>query len=121
MVTRKRITPRKRRHIRLRKKIMGTAQRPRLNVQRSLKNLHVQLIDDMAHKVLVSASTSEKAFKGKIPYGGNVKAADALAEEFAKRAKEKGVKKIVFDRGGYDFHGRIKTLAESLRKQGLEF
>lgn len=90
-------------------------------MHRSTKNIHVQLIDDTQAKTLLSLSSTAKDLKGKIPYGGNVKAASLLGETFAKEAQAKGIKKIVFDRGGYLYHGRVKALAESLRKGGLEF
>ncbi len=112
---------RERRHRRLRKKVIGTSQRPRLAVHRSHKNLFTQIVDDIAGKTLLSASTIEKDFAKKQKYGGNVKAAALLGEFLAGKAKEKGIKKVVFDRGGYKFHGRIKALAESARKAGLEF
>jgi len=100
---------------------MGTAEKPRLCVFRSGKNLYAQLIDDVKGHTLFSVSTSGKAVKNKIGYGGNVKASVLLGEEFAKGAKEKGFAKIVFDRAGYRFHGRVKAFAESARKNGLIF
>jgi large subunit ribosomal protein L18 len=105
----------------MRKRISGTPQRPRLNVYRSLKNFYVQFIDDSSNKVLLAVSTLDKDFKKSTPSGGNIKAAAALAEHVAKKAKEKNIKSVVFDRGGYLYFGRVKALAENLRKQGLEF
>ncbi|MFH1691903.1 MAG: 50S ribosomal protein L18 [Candidatus Omnitrophota bacterium] len=117
----KKISLRKRRHIRIRKKIVGTAEKPRLNVRRSLKNLFVQIVDDSKHSTLMSASTADKDFRSSCAYGGNVKSAGMLGEVVAKKAKEKNISCVVFDRGGYDFHGRIKAFAEAARKGGLEF
>jgi len=110
---------RKRRHMRVRGKISGTAARPRLNVFKSLKNIYVQIIDDETGKTLVSASTLDAELKGK--YGGNKEAAEALGELIAKKAKAAKIKVVVFDRGGYIFHGRVAKLAEGARKGGLEF
>lgn len=107
------------RHARLR--IAGNVQRPRLCVHRSLGNLYGQIIDDINNRTLFSFSTRDKEIKDKFPCGGNVKAAAFLGEVFARRAKEKGITKVIFDRGGYLYHGRIKAFAESLRKGGLEF
>lgn len=109
------------RKLRIRNKIMGSRERPRLNVFRSLKNISVQLVDDIEEKTLLSCSTLDKDIKGKVGYGGNVKAATVLGEELVKKAQTKGIKKIVFDRAGYLYHGRIKALADALRKGGIEF
>ncbi len=109
------------RHKRLRKKMMGSQQRPRLSVHRSLANLYVQFVDDVNEKTLCSVSTLHPKVKEKIPYGGNRKAAEILGEVAAAEAKSKGIFKVIFDRGGYIYHGRIKTFAESARKHGLEF
>jgi large subunit ribosomal protein L18 len=109
------------RHRRIRVKISGQAQRPRLVVYRALDNLSAQLVDDTQNKTILSLSTFDKKLKGNFPTGGNVKAAAALGEIFAKEAKGKGVIKIVFDRAGYLYHGRVKAFAEALRKGGLEF
>jgi len=109
------------RHIRVRKKVIGTGAKPRLCVTRSLKNLSAQLIDDIEHKTLLALSTNSPLFKGKIKDGGNVKAALLLGEAFAKNAAEKGFSAVVFDRAGYQYHGRVKALAESCRKNGLKF
>lgn len=109
---------RKKRHVRVRTKISGTAERPRLNVFRSNKNIYAQLIDDVAGVTLVSASTQETAFEGA---GSNVEAAAKIGETIAKRAAEKNITAVVFDRGGYLYHGRVKALAEAARENGLEF
>ena len=109
---------RKKRHGRVRSKISGTAQRPRLNVFRSNKNIYAQLIDDVAGVTLVSANTQEKAFEG---MGANVEAASKIGETIAKRAAEKNITTVVFDRSGYLYHGRVKALAEAARENGLEF
>lgn len=109
------------RHLRVRKKIQGTAERPRLNVYRSSKHIYAQLIDDVAGVTLVSASTIDKGLSSEISNGGNVESARKVGELIAKRAQEKGVKGIVFDRGGYLYHGRIQALADAAREAGLEF
>lgn len=112
---------RKKRHYRLRKKIVGTENVPRLSVFRSLKNLNVQLIDDFNEKTLLSLSTISKEVKDKCAYGGNRKSAEALGNLLASKMKEKGLERICFDRAGYLFQGRIKQLAETLRKGGIKF
>lgn len=117
----KHISQRERRHDRVRKKVAGTKERPRLSVRRSLKNMFLQLVDDKSGTTIVSASTLDKDFREKANYGGNVKAAALIAELLAKKAKEKNVEKIVFDRGGYAYHGRVRAVAETLRKEGLQF
>ena len=109
------------RHRGIRKRIFGTAERPRLAVHRSAKNLYVQVIDDNASRTLLSFSTRDKAYLKSAPKAGKVTAAETLAQVFAKTLKEKGIQKISFDRGGYQYHGRIKALAESLRKAGIQF
>ena len=106
------------RHKRVRGKIFGTANRPRLNVFRSRSNINVQIIDDVSAQTLVSASTYEKEFSS---YGGNKEAALEIGKIIGKRALEKGIKSVVFDRGGYLFHGRVKALAQGAREAGLEF
>jgi large subunit ribosomal protein L18 len=117
----KKLRGRVKRHKVLRKKVIGTKDKPRLCVFRSSKNLYAQLIDDITGKTLFSFSTNASDLKGKITYGGNVKAAESLGEEFGRRAKEKGFGKIVFDRAGYSYHGRVKAFAEAARKNGLVF
>ncbi|GIO58313.1 50S ribosomal protein L18 [Paenibacillus cellulositrophicus] len=109
------------RHLRVRKKIQGTAERPRLNVFRSSKHIYAQLIDDVAGVTIVSASTVDKELSGSVKNGGSVEAARQVGELVAKRAKEKGHTSIVFDRGGYLYHGRIQALADAAREAGLEF
>jgi len=109
------------RHLRIRKKISGTAERPRLSVFRSSKHIYAQLIDDEKGITLAFASTLDKELRGKITNGGSVEAARQVGELIAKRAKEKGVAKVVFDRGGYLYHGRIQALADAAREGGLEF
>jgi len=110
-----------RKHVRVRKKIKGTPERPRLNVFRSLKNIYAQVIDDTTGNTLVSASTLDQALKGTLKSGGNKDAAKAVGKLIAERAIEKGIKKVVFDRGGYLYHGRVKELADAAREAGLEF
>lgn len=116
-----RFLSRKRRHARIRKKILGTPERPRLSVYRGLKNIRAQLVDDTTGSVVAQASTLDKEIKGSIKYGGNAESAKIVGELLGKRAKEKGIGEIVFDRGGCLYHGRIKALAESARKAGLNF
>ncbi len=106
------------RHKRIRAKISGTPVRPRLDVFRSKANIYAQIIDDVAGVTLCSASTVEKGFDG---YGGNKEAARKVGLTIAERALEKGIKTVVFDRGGYVYHGRIQELAEGAREGGLEF
>ena len=106
------------RHLRVRNHIAGTAARPRLNVFRSLKNIYAQIIDDEKGVTLVSASSKDKGFS---QYGGNVEAAKAIGAAVAKKALEKGITEVVFDRGGYIYHGRVAALAEAAREAGLKF
>ena len=116
----KRNAIRQRIHDRIRRKLAGTEVRPRLNVYRSLNHIYTQLIDDSKGITLVSASSAGK--KGEeVPYGGNVEAAKLVGKLIAERALEKGIKKVVFDRGGYLYHGRVKALADAAREAGLEF
>ena len=107
-------------HDRIRKRMVGTPERPRLNVYRSLNHIYVQVIDDLHGKTLVSASTVEGA-KASKRTGGNVASAKEIGKRIAERAKEKGIAKVVFDRGGYQYHGRVKAVADGARKGGLEF
>ncbi len=107
-----------RRHKRVRAKISGTAARPRLNVFRSNANIYAQIIDDENGVTLLSASTLDKDFNG---YGGNREAAKAVGTMIAKKAAEKGITEVVFDRGGYVYHGRVKELADAAREGGLKF
>lgn len=109
------------RHDRVRKKVAGDPERPRLSVYRSLNNIYAQIIDDTKGVTLVSASTIDKELKDTAKSGGNIDAAKSVGEMVAKRALENGIKAVVFDRGGYKFHGRIKALADAARESGLEF
>ena len=106
---------RQKRHLRVRNHISGTAERPRLNVFRSLSNIYAQVIDDVNG---VSASSKDKDFNA---YGGNIEAAKAVGAAVAKRALEKGITEVVFDRGGYVYHGRVAALADAAREAGLKF
>ncbi len=106
-----------RRHERVRTKVSGTAERPRLNVFRSNAHIHVQIIDDTTGTTLVSANSVEM----KLENGGNIAAATAVGSEVAKRALAKGITEVVFDRGGYIYHGRVKAVAEAAREAGLKF
>lgn len=112
---------RMRRHLRVRKKVFGTAERPRLNVYRSEKHMYAQIINDELGVTLVAASTLDKELRDKISAGSNKKAAREVGKLIAKRALEKGITKVVFDRGGYIYHGRIQELAEGAREAGLDF
>lgn len=107
-------------HDRIRKKMTGTAERPRLNVYRTTNHMYVQVIDDLHGATLVAASTAEGEREGR-KSGGNVAAAKAVGKVIAERAKAKGVSKVVFDRGGYIYHGRVKALADAAREAGLQF
>ncbi len=109
------------RHLRIRKKVRGSSEQPRLCVHRSLKNISASLIDDVAQKTLFTLTTLDKKIKAKFRSGGNIEAATALGEAFAVKAKEKGIQKVCFDRGGYIYHGRVKAFADAARKGGLEF
>jgi large subunit ribosomal protein L18 len=110
---------REKRHARIRKTVFGTSERPRLSVFRSLKHVYAQIVDDSAQATLVSASTLDSELKEKA--GANIEAAKAVGNLVAKRAIEKGIKRVVFDRGGYQYHGRIKSLADAAREAGLDF
>lgn len=112
---------RAKRHLRVRKKVSGTPERPRLCVFRSLKHIYAQIIDDTSQHTLVSASTVEPEFRQLGKPGGNVEAAKFVGALVAKRALEKGITKVVFDRGGYRYHGRVKALADAAREGGLDF
>jgi len=112
---------RNKRRVRVRKKISGTAERPRLNVFRSLNNIYASLIDDKNGVTLLSVSTLSPDLKGKLAQSGNKEAAAAVGRMVAQAALEKGIKQVVFDRAGYLYHGRVKALAEAAREGGLEF
>lgn len=109
---------RRRIHVRIRRKMAGTQERPRLAVFRSLNHIYAQVIDDAQGHTLVAAASTEKDLRGK---GGNVAGAKQIGKLVAERAKEKGITKVVFDRGGYLYHGRVKALADAAREAGLEF
>ncbi len=110
---------RQKRHLRSRRYIVGTAEKPRLNVYRSLANIYAQVINDETGETIVSASTMEKDLKA--AYGGNIAAAKAVGKAIAEKALAKNIKKVVFDRGGYIYHGRVAALADAAREAGLEF
>jgi len=112
---------RQRVHQRVRMSVSGTAERPRLAVYRSLGHIYAQVIDDRAGKTLASASSVDKGTKKSLKGGGNVAAAKVVGKEVAERAKAAGVLKVVFDRGGYKYHGRVKALADAAREAGLKF
>ena len=109
------------RHGRIRRKMLGTPERPRLAVHRSLNNLYVQVVDDIKATTILSFSTLDKDFSQKNGKGTKTEKSKNLGKFFAARLKEKGVTKIAFDRGGYQYHGRIKALADSLREAGIQF
>lgn len=106
------------RHVRVRRKVAGTTERPRLSVYRSEKNIYAQVIDDIKGVTLVAASSLDKGFEGT---GGDIEAAKKVGEAVAKKAKDAGIDKVVFDRGGYIYHGRVQALADAAREAGLEF
>jgi large subunit ribosomal protein L18 len=112
---------RERVHVRIRKRLQGTTERPRLAIFRSTAHIYAQVIDDTKGVTLVAASSTEKAEKVKKGAGGNVAAAKEIGKRVAERAKENGISKVVFDRGGYIYHGRVKALADAAREAGLEF
>jgi large subunit ribosomal protein L18 len=111
-------------HLRQRKRIAGTKERPRLSVFRSVSHIYAQVIDDMSGQTLASASSVEPSLKGsfeKPMRGGNLKGAEAIGKAIAERSIEKGIKRVVFDRSGFLYHGRIRAVADAARKAGLEF
>lgn len=110
-----------RRHKRIRKKIFGTSERPRLFVFRSLRHIYAHLIDDTQGKTLLTVSTLSSELKAELKTGGNIEAARKVGKLLGEKAKEKGITKVVFDRGGYKYHGRVKALADAAREAGLEF
>ena len=112
---------RRKRHRRVRSKVTGTAQRPRLNVSRSLQHIYAQLIDDTTGHTLAHASTVDGDLRESLKSGGNIDAAKAVGKLIAERGKEKGISAVVFDRGGYMYHGRVQALADSAREAGLQF
>jgi large subunit ribosomal protein L18 len=112
---------RQRRHRRVRKRVSGTSERPRLAVFRSLNHIYAQVIDDTAGATLAAASTLDPSLRAALKSGGDVEAAKAVGKLIAERAREKGVEKVVFDRGGYLYHGRVQHLADAAREGGLQF
>jgi large subunit ribosomal protein L18 len=110
-----------RKHVRVRRKVSGTPERPRLNVFKSLNHIYAQVIDDTSGITLAAASTFDETLKGKLKSGGNKEAAKEVGKLIAVKAADKGIKLVVFDRGGYLYHGRVKELAEAAREAGLEF
>jgi large subunit ribosomal protein L18 len=109
------------RHARVRRKVAGTAERPRLAVFRSLHHIYAQVIDDSQGKTLAAASTVEPDLRKSLKSGGNIDAAKAIGKLIGERARERGVEKVVFDRGGFMYHGRVQGLAEAAREAGLQF
>lgn len=109
------------RHRRIRRKLMGTPERPRLCVYKSLHHMHAQIIDDTVGHTLVSASTTEPSLRSRLKGTGNIEAAKAVGQLIAQRALEKGIQQVVFDRGGFLYHGRVAALADSAREAGLRF
>ncbi len=120
-MSKKRLKGRIRRKLRIRRKIFGTPERPRLCVYRSLRHMYAQIIDDTKGHTLVSASTLDKELRGKLKGTGNVEAAREVGRLVARRALQKGITKVVFDRNGFLYHGRVKAVAEGAREMGLEF
>ncbi len=121
MIIKDRRTPRDIRHHRLRRYVRGSAARPRLAVFRSTKHIGAQLVDDDAGRTLVAADSRSKEIKARLGSGGNVAAAKAIGELLAQKAKASGIERVVFDRGGYMYHGRVKALADAARAGGLVF
>jgi large subunit ribosomal protein L18 len=117
----KHVTPRDKRKARIRRKITGTAQRPRLTVYKSLKHMYAQLVDDTAGKTLVAVSTGSKALKADVKDDDKTAAAKKVGQAIAKAAKEKGIEAVVFDRNGFDYHGRVQAVAAAAREAGLKF
>jgi large subunit ribosomal protein L18 len=112
---------RQRIHVRMRKRITGTSERPRLCVHRSSKHIRAQVIDDQIMRTIVSASSLDKEVRAQLKSGGNVTASKVVGKVIAERARAQGVEKVVFDRGGYQYHGRVQALAEAAREAGLKF
>ena len=117
----RKIARRRRRKLRVRKRVSGTTERPRLSVFRSHKNIYAQLIDDTIGRTLLTASSMDSTFRSQLPAGGNKTAARVVGASLAAKAVEAGIKRVVFDRNGYAYHGRVKELADAARKGGLEF
>jgi large subunit ribosomal protein L18 len=114
-------TPREKRKARIRRKITGTAARPRLSIYKSLKHMYAQLVDDTTGRTLVSVGTTSKALKGEVKEDDKTAAAKKVGEAIAKAAKEKGIEAVVFDRNGFDYHGRVEAVAAAAREAGLKF
>lgn len=112
---------REKKHMRIRNRFSGTAERPRLAVFRSNTHIYAQVIDDEAQATLAAASTMDKDIKGKLKFTDNTEAAESVGKAIAERAKAKGIEEVVFDRGGYIYHGKVKALAEAAREAGLKF
>lgn len=112
---------RKARHFRVRKKVVGTSDKPRLNIFRSVNHIYAQIIDDFTGITVIAASSLDKEMRGKLKSGGNIEAAKKVGAVIAKKALEKGISQVVFDRGGYLYHGRVKALADAAREGGLKF
>ncbi len=121
MLTSVKVEGRQIRHLRVRQRVQGTAARPRLSVFRSLKHIYAQLIDDETGRTLLAVGSRSPEFKEKLKTGGNRAAAKLVGEAVAQRARERGIERVVFDRGGYQFHGRVKALADAARSAGLKF
>ena len=117
----KRNEQRQKRHMRIRQKVAGTPEKPRLNIYRSLNNIYAQIIDDTKGITIVSASTLDKEVKDKLNSTGNKEAAKLVGTMIGKKALDNGIKEVVFDRGGYVYHGRVKELADGARESGLKF
>jgi len=117
----KHVTPRDKRKARIRRKITGTADRPRLTVYKSLKHIYAQLVDDAAGKTLVAVSTGSKALKAEVKDDDKTSAAKKVGQAIARAAKEKGIEAVVFDRNGFDYHGRVQAVAAAAREAGLKF
>ncbi|HVQ75315.1 MAG TPA: 50S ribosomal protein L18 [Candidatus Binatia bacterium] len=121
MLMTRRLPGRTVRHLRIRRKVIGTSERPRLVVFRSLGHIYAQVVDDASGKTMAAADSRSKDFRQRVPRTGNVAAARAVGELLAERARARGVEHVVFDRGGYQYHGRVKALAEGARAGGLVF
>jgi large subunit ribosomal protein L18 len=115
------VTSREKRRARIRRKLSGTAERPRLTVYKSLKHMYAQLVDDTSGKTLVSVGTTSKSLKGEVKDDDKTAAARKVGEALARAAKEKGIESVVFDRNGFDYHGRVEAVAAAAREAGLKF
>lgn len=121
MAQRSTIEARRQRHLRVRRRVAGTAERPRLAVFRSHRHVYAQLIDDTAGRTIATASTVEAGLRGQLESTGTIEAARVVGRLIAERAREKGIEQVVFDRGGYLYHGRVAAVAEGAREAGLKF